>query len=406
MPEVSYLHLHDEDDNEDDTPENIANLHSTPLWSSWNEDLDLYSTDPEFTTIDFSVSSHLQSVRGQSSGFIQFLDEYPDTSPNINNDLFDRENQVNFVMDLFHQRVEQSTIVGTNLLPMGPNLDTILYEFDRNDEMGLSNLDLDLDLGLELMLFADRNENQNCPVMAADTECSGSGISGLRVVGIESDSEQEEEGDNEVVGDDRNAEDYYGLDGEGDDIRNLLLRWTSFQFEEDFDWAEVDDRSREVLSLFLDPDLDEDLDAVPRHQNMSIGAVRNSQWEVLSNIQNFESNMNPEHYNEYTADEYELLFGQFAENENTVMGKPPASRTVIENLPSVILTQLDLCAVCKDEINIDGEAKQLPCNHHYHSDCIIPWLGIRNTCPVCRHELPTDDLDYEMRKTRRIGNAH
>ncbi|WKA02527.1 hypothetical protein VitviT2T_020703 [Vitis vinifera] len=75
-----------------------------------------------------------------------------------------------------------------------------------------------------------------------------------------------------------------------------------------------------------------------------------------------------------------------------------ASRASLEALPTFKITpsflQLDpilFCAVCKDQFVVDVEAKRLPCNHIYHSDCILPWLSQQNSCPLCRFRLPTDE---------------
>jgi E3 ubiquitin-protein ligase RNF181 len=47
-----------------------------------------------------------------------------------------------------------------------------------------------------------------------------------------------------------------------------------------------------------------------------------------------------------------------------------------------------VCAVCTEEIKAAEAVARLPCAHWYHHGCIAPWLGIRNTCPICRAELP------------------
>ncbi|RWW78422.1 hypothetical protein BHE74_00013369 [Ensete ventricosum] len=103
---------------------------------------------------------------------------------------------------------------------------------------------------------------------------------------------------------------------------------------------------------------------------------------------------------DYLDDE---LLEQLAEAAGS-SGAPPAAVSSVRILPSVVISDdhenngIQICAVCKDPLPISTEAKQLPCMHLYHPFCILPWLKIRNSCPVCRYELPTDDPDYEEAK--------
>ncbi|GMH12493.1 hypothetical protein Nepgr_014334 [Nepenthes gracilis] len=113
----------------------------------------------------------------------------------------------------------------------------------------------------------------------------------------------------------------------------------------------------------------------------------------------------------YFGSGLEQLIQQLAENDPNRHGTPPASKKAVEGLPNIKITE-DLvksdsiqCAVCMNEFELGLEVKQMPCKHIFHRDCIMPWLELHNSCPICRYELPTDDPDYDRRVRENRGSG-
>ncbi|XP_041486057.1 E3 ubiquitin-protein ligase RNF181-like [Lytechinus variegatus] len=93
---------------------------------------------------------------------------------------------------------------------------------------------------------------------------------------------------------------------------------------------------------------------------------------------------------------------QYAEREGLelppdIRKAPPASKECVANLKEtrVSTDREEKCPVCLLPYQVGDVTKTLPCVHEYHQTCILPWLNKTNSCPMCRHELPTDDEDYE-----------
>lgn len=104
------------------------------------------------------------------------------------------------------------------------------------------------------------------------------------------------------------------------------------------------------------------------------------------------------------------LIQQLAENDPNRHGAPPASKSAVEAMPTIQISQEHLgtdaaqCAVCKDEFELGASVRQMPCRHMYHADCILPWLAQHNSCPVCRYEMPTDDQEYNQSRASGQSN--
>lgn len=97
-------------------------------------------------------------------------------------------------------------------------------------------------------------------------------------------------------------------------------------------------------------------------------------------------------------------FGELLGMGNDEQLPPPASKEVVKNLKSRLVTSNDeKCAICLlPNENLDGQTYlNLPCNHEFHDTCILPWLEKTNSCPMCRQEMKTDDPDYEEMKRRK-----
>ncbi|KAK9129469.1 hypothetical protein Sjap_009956 [Stephania japonica] len=107
---------------------------------------------------------------------------------------------------------------------------------------------------------------------------------------------------------------------------------------------------------------------------------------------------------------YEAVLQNLAESEGGGRrGAPPAAKSAVAGLKKVVVLEGEeevvMCAICKEGLGVGCVVKEMPCGHGYHEECIEQWLGSRNSCPVCRFELPTDDPDYEEQRKKKRSSA-
>ncbi|XP_010276428.1 PREDICTED: E3 ubiquitin-protein ligase RING1-like [Nelumbo nucifera] len=117
---------------------------------------------------------------------------------------------------------------------------------------------------------------------------------------------------------------------------------------------------------------------------------------ILQGSYNMNQNENqghnaPSSLGDYFGPGLDLLLQHLAENDPNRYGTPPAQKEAVEAMPTVKITESSQCSVCLDDLEIGAEAKEMPCKHKFHSGCILPWLELHSSCPVCRFQIPADE---------------
>ncbi|CAN6463104.1 unnamed protein product [Victoria cruziana] len=97
------------------------------------------------------------------------------------------------------------------------------------------------------------------------------------------------------------------------------------------------------------------------------------------------------------------LLGSGAGGDKVVRSAPASVATVVSLEEVAVVEEGEECVVCWEEMG--GRSCGgcgLPCGHVFHVVCIVGWLKKASTCPVCRFELPTDDVALEIDRHGRI----
>ncbi|KAL2487666.1 RING/U-box superfamily protein [Forsythia ovata] len=201
--------------------------------------------------------------------------------------------------------------------------------------------------------------------------------------------------------------------------RHRRSRFRRMEFEDDdYEYDSENNTSHREGEM----ELDRELDSLTRRRRSSatiLQLLHGIRSGMLSELGNSESSYdsNNDSLNRapigslgdyFIGPGLELLLQHLAENDPNGHGTPPAQKEAVEALPTIKIEETLQCSVCLDDFEIGAEAKEMPCKHKFHSGCILPWLELHSSCPVCRYQLPSDESKLDSAGSRNninINNA-
>ena len=98
----------------------------------------------------------------------------------------------------------------------------------------------------------------------------------------------------------------------------------------------------------------------------------------------------------------EILLQELNEqNNNTETNTDSVKKEFLDSLKEIEMKEENItCSLCLEDFQLNEKCICLPCKdnpHYFHAgndDCpgIFEWLKKSNTCPVCRHEFPKEEI--------------
>jgi len=125
----------------------------------------------------------------------------------------------------------------------------------------------------------------------------------------------------------------------------------------------------------------------PRHSSSPRGRSRHSSHRSSSNRSRSSA---------YAA-RLRAFLAEAMDPQNQPMRKHPASKEQMAGLTRRQATEIELakqkCAICLEQYDKERSIITMDCGHSFDEPCLINWLKIKNTCPLCRVQMKKDSSE-------------